>query len=114
MDGKEIDSYRLTYTGITVAAVATITSVIVVPLLFSCTQNIQLQLEVELKFCVVSTHDLFDEMRKVSVNLILNRYRSRFRISPVNSPHLNGRQDYSGSRGCCEMEISTTLISDMW
>ncbi|VDM54409.1 unnamed protein product [Angiostrongylus costaricensis] len=69
MEGKEIDNYRrLTFAGITVAAVATITSVVVVPLLFSYAQNVHSQLEVELKFCVMSTHNLFDEMRKVSLS----------------------------------------------
>ncbi|KAK6059833.1 nematode cuticle collagen domain protein [Cooperia oncophora] len=68
MDEKEIAGYRrLTFAGVTVAAVATVTSIIVVPLLFSYAQNVQSHLEVELKFCVMNTHNLFDEMRKVEV-----------------------------------------------
>ncbi|ETN72160.1 nematode cuticle collagen domain protein [Necator americanus] len=55
---------RLTFAGVTVAAVATMTSIIVVPLLFSHAQAIQSQLDVELRFCVMSTHNLFDEMIK--------------------------------------------------
>lgn len=66
LDEVEIGGYRrLTFAGVTVAAVAMITSVIVVPLLFAYAQNLQSQLEVELRFCVMKTHNLFDEMQKV-------------------------------------------------
>lgn len=65
-DERDIAGYRrLTFAGITVAAVATITSIVVVPILFSQAQTIQSQLDVELRFCVMSTHNLFDELVKV-------------------------------------------------
>ncbi|KAK6026993.1 nematode cuticle collagen domain protein, partial [Ostertagia ostertagi] len=66
MDEKEIAGYRrLTFAGVAVSAVATMTSIVVVPLLFSYAQNVQSHLDVELRFCVMNTHNLFDEMKKV-------------------------------------------------
>ncbi|PIO56603.1 nematode cuticle collagen domain protein, partial [Teladorsagia circumcincta] len=65
MDEKEIAGYRrLTFAGVAVSAVATMTSIVVVPLLFSYAQNVQSHLDVELRFCVMNTHNLFDEMKK--------------------------------------------------
>ncbi|KIH64526.1 nematode cuticle collagen domain protein [Ancylostoma duodenale] len=67
-DERDIAGYRrLTFAGVTVAAVATITSIVVVPILFSQAQTIQSQLDVELRFCVMSTHNLFDELGKVEI-----------------------------------------------
>ncbi|VDL73791.1 unnamed protein product [Nippostrongylus brasiliensis] len=66
IDEKEIASYRrLTFAGVAVTSVAMITSIIIIPLLFGYAQNLQSQLEVELRFCVMNTHNLFDEMQKV-------------------------------------------------
>ncbi|VDK56332.1 unnamed protein product [Cylicostephanus goldi] len=65
-DKKDITGYRrLTFAGVTVSAIASMTSIIIVPLLFSHAQRIQSQLDVELRFCVMSTHNLFDELLKV-------------------------------------------------
>ncbi|KJH51902.1 hypothetical protein DICVIV_01883 [Dictyocaulus viviparus] len=85
MEEKEIAGYRrLTFAGVTVAAMATTMSIVVVPLLFSHAQSIQSQLEVELKFCVMNTHNLYDEMRKVRFFYLFCKINRHFVMNRVD------------------------------
>uniref|UniRef100_A0A1I7UMB8 EGF-like domain-containing protein n=1 Tax=Caenorhabditis tropicalis TaxID=1561998 RepID=A0A1I7UMB8_9PELO len=72
------------------------TSILLLPLLFSHAQTVQSSLEHELQFCVLRSHDLWDELNKAEA---VTGKQSRIKRQYVTGPVGYGGGGYGGGHG---------------
>ncbi|KAI6207524.1 (pine wood nematode) hypothetical protein [Aphelenchoides besseyi] len=64
---REAESFkRLTFFAIAISTVATLTAIIVVPMLYNYTQHVQASLDEELEFCTHRSNGLWDQYRHIA------------------------------------------------
>jgi hypothetical protein len=67
---EEEDLRRFAFFGVTISTVATITSIILVPMLYNYMQHIHSSLQTEVDFCYHRTNGLWEEYSRVSSNMV--------------------------------------------
>jgi hypothetical protein len=74
---REAESFkRLTFFAISISTVATLTAIIVVPMLYNYMQHVQSSLDEELEFCTHRSNGLWDQYRNIAGDATVREKRA--------------------------------------
>jgi hypothetical protein len=110
---REAESFkRLTFFAIAISTVATLTAIIVVPMLYNYMQHVQSSLDEELEFCTHRSNGLWDQYRTIAGDVTVREKRAAIhRTMQMPRRHMARQAGYGGGEAPGTAPATSTAAS---